>query len=93
VEVGPEGNLQYSPIKLYLASECDFDGGQHMFINLPPSQGILTFHSFSKAALRQVLEQMQIPGWQLNYTTLKKRMEQNTLNSHPYAWRWSSMAS
>ena len=28
IEAGPEGNLQYSPVKLYLASECDYsDGG------------------------------------------------------------------
>ena len=26
VEPGPEGNLQYSPVTVYLASKCDFDG-------------------------------------------------------------------
>ena len=27
IKAGPERNLQYSPVKLYLASECDFAGG------------------------------------------------------------------
>ena len=26
IEAGPEGNLQYSPVKLHLASGCDFAG-------------------------------------------------------------------